>query len=159
MPFAIVTDPDQSDLIQLAYKSRARSDLLPSETRDILRTARRQNAKRDVTGLLLHDGRRFLQILEGTLDDVTATYRAIAADDRHSGITLLLHRSVETRDFRDWRMGFYTWRANTGNAGPAFFYDEDVVSHLPPHCSPVAWSIVAGFVGGAPSGERLLQVS
>jgi len=157
MPFDTLHHPEPGHLLQLAYKSRSREDLRPAEIRQILGTSRANNAAAGITGILLHDGQRFLQIIEGEVDRVQALYQVIAGDDRHAGLSPLLQRCVPRRDFAEWRMGFYTWRANTGDAGAAFFFDEDFVERLPASCSKEVRSLVSGFVEVVPGADALLD--
>ncbi|QJU60314.1 BLUF domain-containing protein [Sphingomonas sp. AP4-R1] len=91
-------------MLQLLYISsvtRAASDELVGE---ILTTSRRNNAAAGVTGLLLYDGKRFLQALEGSETAVSTTYERIKRDTRHRGIVLLSSKIVETRSFGEWSM-------------------------------------------------------
>lgn len=85
------------------------STISPSEKVDlsaILASARRNNQVHDITGLLLFNGKRFLQVLEGPADSVTATYERITRDRRHRAQVVLSRRRVERREFGDWSMGF-----------------------------------------------------
>jgi len=77
------------------------SDQIVSE---ILAISRRNNATAGVTGLLLYDGKRFLQALEGSEAAVSTTYERIKLDTRHRGIVLLSSKVVEARSFGDWSM-------------------------------------------------------
>lgn len=50
----------------LTYTSRARLDFTPGDLAAIQQTARHLNALDGITGLLIFDGVRFLQIVEGS---------------------------------------------------------------------------------------------
>ena len=92
------------ELKTLTYTSLARLDLTASDLADIHATARRLNALDGVTGLLIFNGRRFLQVIEGAesaIDDLVARLRA---DDRHSAFEIRDERYVEERAFPDWSM-------------------------------------------------------
>jgi hypothetical protein len=52
-------------MIQLTYISSAVRGLDELAVNDILKASRNNNASVGVTGLLLYNGRRFLQVLEG----------------------------------------------------------------------------------------------
>lgn len=90
-------------MLQLTYISSVspRTDVA---VEDILRVSRRNNAAAGVTGLLLFDGRRFLQALEGEATVVDTTYQRIKADPRHRAIVLLSSNEVSSRAFGDWSM-------------------------------------------------------
>lgn len=91
-------------MLQLTYISTAAPGLPATVVSDILKASRNNNAAAGVTGLLLHDGRRFLQALEGETAMVNRTYERIKADPRHRAIVLLSSREVHARAFGDWAM-------------------------------------------------------
>ncbi|KRB82732.1 hypothetical protein ASE00_11925 [Sphingomonas sp. Root710] len=92
-------------LHQLTYISSARATLLLSDVEQILQTSRRRNERDQVTGLLIFDGKRFLQALEGPIEAVEQTFSRIALDPRHRALVRLSSRGVETREFGNWSMG------------------------------------------------------
>ncbi len=89
---------------QLTYISTARPALPAVEIDAILDASRRHNAAAGLTGLLLYDGYRFLQALEGEADRVVTTYDRIKADPRHRALVMLSSRDVAVRSFGDWAM-------------------------------------------------------
>jgi hypothetical protein len=91
-------------MLQLTYISTAAPKLPAGTVADILKASRNNNAASGVTGLLLHDGRRFLQALEGEVALVNRTYERIKADPRHRAIVLLSSREVGARAFGGWAM-------------------------------------------------------
>jgi len=91
-------------MLQLTYISTATSVVTASDIAAILATSRRNNAAAQVTGLLLYDGHRFLQALEGPADAVNATYARVRADPRHRAVVLLSTREVTERAFGTWAM-------------------------------------------------------
>lgn len=72
----------------------------------ILRVSRRNNLACNVTGLLMFNGKRFIQVLEGPTDAVTETYRRIGSDARHRAAVVLSQRLIQEREFGDWSMGY-----------------------------------------------------
>ncbi|RYF03002.1 MAG: BLUF domain-containing protein [Oxalobacteraceae bacterium] len=70
----------------------------------ILAVSKRNNGIDGITGILLCDGRSYLQVLEGPQDSVTTTYERICADPRHSDITIISDQLIEQRDFAYWSM-------------------------------------------------------
>ena len=90
---------------QLTYISTARSvDNATLEA--ILAASRRNNGRDGITGLLLFNGKRFLQALEGPTALVEATYARIATDPRHRAPVILASKHVEARQFGKWAMAF-----------------------------------------------------
>ena len=91
-------------LLQLTYISTPRATVSASDLAAIVDASRRNNRRDAITGLLFHDGTRFLQALEGPADRVRATFARIKADPRHLGVVILSDRQVEAREFGDWEM-------------------------------------------------------
>ncbi|MEX0299517.1 MAG: BLUF domain-containing protein [Kordiimonas sp.] len=90
------------------------SELTPGVDIDvpqILESARRNNAKAEVTGALWFGSNLFIQVLEGGRRAVSSTYHKIAADSRHGNIELVECRVVSERIFHKWTMGYH---ADTG---------------------------------------------
>lgn len=80
----------------------------PSLTREdvdsILGSSRRNNPARGVTGLLLYNGRNFLQLLEGEESELVSLMVKISHDPRHTGISMIGRKMVEERSCPDWAM-------------------------------------------------------
>lgn len=91
---------------QLIYISTAEHALPRHELPAILETSQRNNRHAGVTGMLLFDGIRFLQALEGDLASVAETFARIRADTRHRAAVVLSHREVPTREFGSWEMAY-----------------------------------------------------
>ena len=103
-------------MLQLTYISTATPGLPATTVADILKASRRNNAAAGVTGLLLHDGRRFLQALEGETAMVNRTYERIKADQRHRAVVLLSSAEVTARAFGDWAMADQQVAAGKGSS-------------------------------------------
>lgn len=106
-------------LLQLLYISSVTKDASDQIVSEILAISRRNNAKAGVTGLLLYDGKRFLQALEGDEAAVSTTYERIKLDSRHRGIVLLSSKIVEARCFGDWSMAAEKIAQAAGTTVPA----------------------------------------
>jgi hypothetical protein len=94
-------------LVRLMYASRAAAGLDNEEVAAILRQSRAANARDGVTGALClcNAGRLFIQVLEGGREAVSRRYNRIAADARHTDVTLLQFDEVTERRFAGWSMG------------------------------------------------------
>ncbi|MDJ0643494.1 MAG: BLUF domain-containing protein [Erythrobacter sp.] len=90
-------------LSQYLYISTAPS-LSREEVDAILASSSRNNPERGITGLLLYNGRNFLQLLEGEESELKKLMLRIGSDPRHSGVSLLSNRSVEQRSCPQWAM-------------------------------------------------------
>lgn len=68
--------------------------------------ARLANKSRDITGLLIFDGMRFCEQLEGHEEDILALLDRIRQDPRHTRIKLLHNGPLDTRRFKRFSMGY-----------------------------------------------------
>ena len=94
-------------MISLCYVSHIEQSLSNEKITHLLKDFRHNNARLDVSGLLLYNGANtFFQILEGEADTVNSLYRKIRSDDRHTQVTCLLRAEIIERSFSNWRMGF-----------------------------------------------------
>ena len=98
------------------YTSRARLDLGDDDLAAIHQTARHLNALDGIAGLLLFDGSRFLQIVEGAEDAVDNLVERLRMDPRHSAFEVRDERLVERRSFPDWSMELVRVSAGFGSA-------------------------------------------
>lgn len=78
-----------------------------SQLGPILESAVRHNTQDGITGMLLYSEGNFLQVLEGPIDAVKATYARICKDSRHQNASLLLEQDVPQRHFANWSMGYH----------------------------------------------------
>lgn len=91
-------------LRQLLYVSRSAPDGRAVPLDAIYEASRHNNAIDGLTGLLFSDGRRFVQVLEGSDEAVAATMARIRADPRHQDIVVLRDAAVAAREFGMWSM-------------------------------------------------------
>lgn len=97
---------ESNSFFSLMYSSAASPDLNEQDLKEIWHVARHNNADRSITGALLFGSNIFLQVLEGTEQDVRATYDIILADKRHDSVTILAMHHGTDRYFPEWTMGF-----------------------------------------------------
>jgi hypothetical protein len=67
---------------------------------EILRVARRNNARSGLTGVLLFDGANFLQAIEGEIGHLERIWESIACDQRHEDIELIEFEPIAERDYQ-----------------------------------------------------------
>jgi hypothetical protein len=91
---------------QIFYSSRMADAFDGAALDDILSRSRHNNERRDVTGALVIDGDRIIQVLEGAPEVLQPLYDLIARDPRHADVTVLLRREVEARQFPHWSMAW-----------------------------------------------------
>ncbi len=83
-------------------------DLMSSEDLlELLSVCRINNARLEISGMLLHKDGNFMQVIEGPEVEVRKLLEKIKMDPRHHGIIQLIEGYTESRQFSDWSMGFY----------------------------------------------------
>jgi len=90
----------------LIYVSSATHEMNHEELAEILDTARKENAKSSITGMLLYKEGNFMQMLEGKKERVLKLYEKIKNDPRHKDVITVIEREEPIRSFPDWTMGF-----------------------------------------------------
>ncbi|HDS1038156.1 TPA: BLUF domain-containing protein [Stenotrophomonas maltophilia] len=88
----------------IAYVSQALPDLSAEGLQRVVEDAARFNRMAGVTGVLLHDGRRFLQYIEGPPDGIDSVYERILQAGSHVDIIELARSRLGQRQFPYWSM-------------------------------------------------------
>lgn len=95
-------------MLSVIYVSVADPFIGEEDIAAIVERAQQNNARDGLTGALIYNGHNFMQLLEGPADRVEACLAAIGGDPRHSGMTEIRRRTVDTRDFALWSMLYST---------------------------------------------------
>jgi Sensors of blue-light using FAD len=95
-----------TQLFALAYFSSAKTEFSEAELESLLQTAREENSRGQLTGVLLYYDGTFFQYIEGPEEELNIARQRIWESRRHHGIIQLFHRSIPQREFDGWRMGF-----------------------------------------------------
>jgi len=88
----------------LVYMSSPTREMDDDEVQDLLRRAKTNNGRDGITGILIHDRRRYLQYLEGEEAKVEATFARVSLDPRHQAIMRLHSGTTNRRQFPGWAM-------------------------------------------------------
>lgn len=88
----------------LVYCSEAVSGLTLAQIDEVARDAAAHNLIAGVTGVLLTDGKRFLQYIEGPGDRLSVAYARICNARSHTGIVELARSVGGPRRFPYWQM-------------------------------------------------------
>lgn len=95
-------------LYEVLYVSTLAPDQPLSVVAEIAGRARHVNAELDVTGLLIFDGQRFCQQLEGPQKAVLKLIERIRNDPRHVNVEVLHHGPLAGRRFHQFSLAFST---------------------------------------------------
>jgi hypothetical protein len=93
-------------MVSLVYISSAVQLFSPAALLALLEQSRVNNARVNVTGMLLYKEGSFIQLIEGEDRAVEDLFRTIEMDSRHRGVIRLLKRTIRQRHFADWSMGY-----------------------------------------------------
>ncbi len=91
-------------MYRLIYKSRCNGEITWDLVKSILHKSERRNTEREISGVLLATSSHFLQVLEGSFENVNESFVSIVRDPRHQDIRLLGFQCVEARLFEGWGM-------------------------------------------------------
>ena len=95
-----------SQLHKLVYTSKRHADCTDVTIQKILNQSRANNHAKDVTGILMHSQKYFIQYLEGEKDTIYELYENIGKDPRHSNVQLRYFSPTQERLFPSWQMGY-----------------------------------------------------
>ncbi len=93
-------------MYNLLYTSTATQEVNYEILDTILQTARQNNVRLGITGMLLFNEGSFVQLLEGEEEKVKETFNKISLDNRHSNIEVVIEANASSRYFPNWQMGF-----------------------------------------------------
>lgn len=88
----------------VVYASEVAEGLSIEHLQSLVADAARFNRVAGVTGVLLHDGVRFVQYFEGPEDGVASVYERVLQSSSHTGLVELARGRVSTRQFPYWSM-------------------------------------------------------
>jgi hypothetical protein len=91
-------------LCRLIYSSEAVTGLAYPDLKDIMQKSEENNAPMGISGMLCFGNEKFLQILEGDRQALSATYERILKDERHYNSQLIEFVEIESRCFTSWSM-------------------------------------------------------
>lgn len=91
-------------LRSLTYVSTPTQPFDPEELHVLANEAARLNALEGITGLLIFNGQRFCQTVEGGVDSIDLLLARLRRDPRHRKLTVTADGIIEARSFGTWRM-------------------------------------------------------
>ena len=115
-------------MYRLIYKSRSIMPVDWALVNGIIETSQKQNVAREITGLLLATRTHFLQVLEGSFEDVNSLYCHIVRDPRHHQVQLVSFTCTEKRIFGTWAMhgvGLFNFNSEISEQLKASYGEED----------------------------------
>lgn len=91
---------------RLIYSSIASQEVDFKSVGDILTHAVSKNKEKGITGMMVYDGHKFLQCIEGDESEIDGLYQKIANDFRHHALHIIGEKLDKQRVFSQWNMGY-----------------------------------------------------
>lgn len=103
-------------IYELIYVSTLDPNAPPTVVADIAHKARRFNDANGITGMLVFDGMRFCQQIEGSQKQVLTLLERIRDDSRHINLEVVHHGPLTQRRFRNFSLAYTTMDDETALA-------------------------------------------
>ncbi len=86
----------------IVYTSAAEMPAAPDALVQLVTSATKKNRQIGVTGRLIYEGNRFVQLIEGPHAVIGDLYGVIEADKRHRHVLCLIDREIDIPSYSDW---------------------------------------------------------
>ncbi|WP_443026098.1 BLUF domain-containing protein [Sphingomonas sp. PB2P19] len=103
-------------MYQLAYSSCATFRFGLTDLASLCERSSAQNCEAGITGLLVHDSRRFMQVIEGEVGAVRLLMCRIANDNRHDRISYIAANHITARNFHNFALACIGFEKNLTRA-------------------------------------------
>ena len=137
----------QGALKSLLYRSRRAQPLDDAQVYEIYRQATDNNALEGITGVLIHDGDYFVQLLEAGEDAMAGMMNKLRADPRHCNLEVIDERTIERRSFGGWSMKL----VKVDHA--PFVAVDDVETEIADHVDPEIRALIIETVAASSRGD------
>jgi hypothetical protein len=118
------------DLYYIIYSSTPAKKSGAADIENILVTARAENKRYNVTGMLVCLPDNYIQLIEGPQATINQLYQNIEQDPRHYRVTILKHGALAQRYFPDWAMAYDTTLSNVTDTEASLEITSDKVCQL-----------------------------
>jgi hypothetical protein len=95
-----------ASILQITYVSKASIEFGTSDLVKLLIDARNFNQSNEITGILIFENNRFLQVIEGMAETIESLYQKIVDDGRHHDVNMIASTQLDARRFPKWTMAF-----------------------------------------------------
>jgi hypothetical protein len=96
----------ETAVYHIIYASSAVVRLSQNQLLDLLKISRVNNEARSLSGMLLYRDGLYLQLLEGSRDEITKLLIKLRKDPRHTDIRVLRQGELRKRLFPEWSMAY-----------------------------------------------------
>ena len=103
-------------MLSILYASTTAIDFDDNALDALVKQAAQNNAKNNITGMLVYNGELFMQLLEGKEEVVSDLLDEIAKDNRHTNVTIIRKKEIDKRECPDWSMRIFTMKVSGDDA-------------------------------------------
>ena len=134
-------------MIHLIYISAATKFPSEDELIELLKQSRARNLKQHITGMLLYSNATYMQVLEGSAEDVHQIFQSIQNDSRNTAVVKLVEEEITQRNFPDWSMGFKNLENTPPDELPGFvdIFNGKLDKEIATNNKPAAINILMSF--------------
>ena len=93
-------------MFTICYVSSAYPGITEDQLNELFTTTQKNNTASNITGLLLYQSGKFLQVLEGDDDELKNLYEKIEQDSKHNNIFVILKQKCKRRIFENYESRF-----------------------------------------------------
>ena len=93
-------------MFTICYVSSAREGITQEDLNALFSITQVYNREGNITGILLYQSGKFLQVLEGEEDVLLDLYEKIEQDSRHNNIFVILKQKCKRRIFENYKSRF-----------------------------------------------------
>jgi|GEM_PF-5935096 len=116
---------------RIAYVSSASEELSLDDFRKIEEISVRNNRMQEIYGVLVTDGRRIIQVLEGQRNSIEQLMEKIYNDPRHHSVKIFAEDTTEEISFKQWFMNVIDVKNRPANMQTTFEAMFDVFANAP----------------------------
>jgi len=91
-------------MYMLCYTSNYTGTNINSDLENIVTTAKANNPKQSITGVLFYHNNTFIQVLEGEEKELDTLMENINKDPRHNNINILVKEEISKHYLSQWNM-------------------------------------------------------
>ncbi|MDB5827281.1 MAG: blue light sensor protein [Variovorax sp.] len=123
-------DDPMTHLHEILYCSVLAPDLEPGIVGKLVGQARARNAVRQISGLLVFDGLRFCQHIEGPPRELMRLMDRIGQDPRHTDVRVVYEGALDARRYRRFDMGYADIEGPSAMAGVRELDGAEALAHF-----------------------------
>lgn len=97
----------EKPLYEIVYQSFSVDHIQLADLNELMVLAKVKNSTIDITGCLVYHNRTFIQVIEGSEDNVKELFGKIKLDKRHTKVEIVWEGVIQERGFNGWSMSLF----------------------------------------------------